>query len=137
LPNITTGSCASETNVRSFGMVNGILDVGIDAAILLIALRLIGFVALPSTQKVLMVFVLGAGLLTVIAGAIRLYYTAITLYAQNVDQLWEGYMVYMFLIIELDVGVICASLPACKTLFQAMFEKSQKETSPALAQLEL
>lgn len=42
---------------------------------------------------------------------------------ETYDVTWAGYLVWMWIGIGVDVGLICASVPACKSLFKSWRQK--------------
>jgi hypothetical protein len=47
------------------------------------------------------------------------------------DVSWHGYSLWLWATIEVDVGILCASLPACKPLLTSFRRKISTERSDA------
>jgi hypothetical protein len=115
----TAGECTDEGMLL---LVSGVLNVFIDVVILILPIPTVLKLKIRWTQKLQVLAVFLAGLLVVATSSTRI--TA-TLWATRgtYDVTWAGYLVWMWIGIEVDVGLICASVPACKSLFKSWQKK--------------
>ena len=87
----------------------------------MLPLRTVAKLNIHLGQKVQVLAVFLAGILVVASSAIRILATATTV--RSYDVTWYEYLVRMWVGIEVDVGLIYASVPACKSLFRAWSQK--------------
>ena len=87
----------------------------------MLPLRTVAKLNIHLCQKVQVLAVFLAGILVVASSAIRILATATTV--RSYDVTWNEYLVRMWVGIEVDVGLIYASVPACKSLFRAWSQK--------------
>ena len=119
LPQGTGGTCVNEGDlIVPAGIVNALIDL----VILIIPLRSVLRLRLRWSQKLQVLAVFMAGALVCASSAIRVAATWTTI-EETYDVTWAGYLVWMWIGIEVDVGLICASVPACKTLFKSWRQK--------------
>ncbi|CAI6336433.1 unnamed protein product [Periconia digitata] len=83
---------------------------------------------IPKRQKMALVALFGAGVLTCICGIMRTYY-AIYVYFFTYDITWYAYYGWVWTAIESDLGVICACAPAMKVFFLRYFQYTTQSGS--------
>jgi hypothetical protein len=118
-----SGHCLDLPN---YTLVTSIISVIFDYILLCLSVRLALYLQLPIMQKVLVLVLLSTGILTCIAGTFRVFYLDLDVYHTN-DITWHAYTAYLATVIERDVGLLCASLPAYKTLFQRWINMHTRE----------
>jgi hypothetical protein len=110
LPQGTGGVCADEGNILPAARL---LDVFIDVVILILPIPTVLKLHIGWLQKLQVLAVFMAGTLVCVSSMIRIAATWTTV-RETYDGTWAGYLVWMWIGIEVDVGLICASVPACK-----------------------
>ncbi|KAM5449463.1 hypothetical protein MaudCBS49596_004944 [Microsporum audouinii] len=70
---------------------------------------------LPRREKVVLILIMSFGLVACVAAVIRLGYTYVYFYI-TYDYTWVGYNLWIWLNIETNLAVICASLPTLRPL---------------------
>ncbi|TGO85274.1 hypothetical protein BPOR_0413g00010 [Botrytis porri] len=104
--------CINETlHVTIAGTINTITD----CIVVLFPIPKMLRLQISQRQRLIIIFLFGAGFLVCVAGAVRTYYT----YAELVssDMTWDTYHVWISSTVELYVGIIGASVPATKPFF--------------------
>ncbi|KAH7080465.1 hypothetical protein BKA63DRAFT_244406 [Paraphoma chrysanthemicola] len=88
---------------------------------------------LPVKQRLGLIFLFSVGLLVCVAGVLRMYYLEV--YFNSYDTLWNGSAVWICMVLELNLGVICGCLsgvkPVLATVFPGFFGTSYKTRSGA------
>jgi hypothetical protein len=112
------GTCADEASIH---LVSGILNVIIDATILVLPLQAVFNLKINRRQKIQVASIFLAGILVVVSSTFRIVETAQTL--RSYDVTWYGNLTWLWICIEVDVGLICASVPACRSLLSVWSEK--------------
>jgi hypothetical protein len=109
------GQCISTIGWNlAFGIVNFIEDLAVWA----LPIRIIYTIKASLQQKLQVAIILCAGSIACVAGIFRIYY-AIKLGSNTVDWNWAAYPLEIWSSLELSIGVICGSLPACKILLKS------------------
>ncbi|KAI1528787.1 hypothetical protein PtrSN002B_009401 [Pyrenophora tritici-repentis] len=82
---------------------------------------------LPLRQRIGLICLFGIGLLVCVTGILRMYYLKV--FFESYDMLWHGTAVWIVMVLELDIGIICGCLsgvkPVMSVLFPALFGSSQ------------
>ncbi|KAG4435661.1 hypothetical protein IFR05_008856 [Cadophora sp. M221] len=93
----------------------GIINTFTDLATVLLPIRTVWTLQLPTRQMVIVIVLFGFGFISCIAGIVRTYY----MYEVTTgwDQTWRSYPVWVTSSLELYIGIICASIPATKPFF--------------------
>ncbi|KAH7314208.1 integral membrane protein [Rhexocercosporidium sp. MPI-PUGE-AT-0058] len=93
----------------------GIINTFTDLATVLLPIRTVWTLQLPTRQMVVVIMLFGFGFISCIAGVVRTYY----MYEVTTgwDQTWRSYPVWITSSLELYIGIICASIPATKPFF--------------------
>ncbi|KAI9712169.1 MAG: hypothetical protein M1812_007007 [Candelaria pacifica] len=95
----------------SLSIVSAILDF----VVVMLPIPILWRMSLPLKQRVGMCCLFGAGLLICVVGSLRSYYLFFVLY-HTWDATWYVMDVYITTMLEIYVGVICASIPALRPL---------------------
>ncbi|KAH0545366.1 hypothetical protein FGG08_000507 [Glutinoglossum americanum] len=101
----------------AFKMAVGVINTITDFVIILIPLPTVWGLQLRIKQKIALTCIFLAGLLVCIAGLVRTYYVHV-LTSVTYDLTWEGFTMWIYIAIEIDLSIICASAPALKPLFK-------------------
>ncbi|KAK6500136.1 hypothetical protein TWF481_010491 [Arthrobotrys musiformis] len=107
---------------------NAAVNIALDSWLWIMPLPVVCKVHLPVRQRVGLIGVFALGFFVCIAGALRLYYVAITAYSY--DKTWDGFNAWIWTALESDVGIICASLPALKPLVTKVTKFKFSEVTP-------
>ncbi|EEQ34352.1 conserved hypothetical protein [Microsporum canis CBS 113480] len=84
---------------------------------------------LPRREKVVLILIMSLGLVACAAAVIRLGYTYVYFYI-TYDYTWVGYNLWIWLNIETNLAVICASLPILRPLARKyVWESASGESS--------
>lgn len=119
------GKCADESNLL---FVSGVVNVFIDVVILILPIPMVLKLKIRLQQKLQVLAVFLAGLTVVASSSIRVAAT-LTTTRTSYDVTWEGYLVWMWVGIEVDIGLICASVPACRGLLTSWQKKFNSSLS--------
>ncbi|KAF2031946.1 hypothetical protein EK21DRAFT_61952 [Setomelanomma holmii] len=86
---------------------------------------------LPVKQRLGLIFMFSVGLLVCVAGVLRMYYLEI--FFESYDTLWNGSAVWLCMVLEMDIGIICGCLsgvkPVLATVCPAFFSSSYRTRS--------
>ncbi|KAF5879329.1 putative integral membrane protein [Botrytis fragariae] len=104
--------CINETlHVTVAGTINTVTD----CIVVLFPIPKMLQLQISHRQRLIIIFLFGAGFLVCVAGAVRTYYTYVELVSS--DMTWDTYYVWISSTVELYVGIIGASVPATKPFF--------------------
>ncbi|KAM0815737.1 hypothetical protein AB5N19_01536 [Seiridium cardinale] len=70
---------------------------------------------LPLTQRISLMVLFGFGGIVVVAGCLRTYYTH-HVELETYDVTWEGFYLWVWAAVEVNLGIICGCAPALKPL---------------------
>ncbi|KAL8779319.1 MAG: hypothetical protein Q9213_006999 [Squamulea squamosa] len=102
--------CIDEGNyMLSFG----ILTVVLDSVILLLPVPLLMSLHLSTKQKVAVLLLFGMGFIVCIAGIVQVYYVDVALKG-SYDETWDGWPLWVASAVQVDVGILCVSIPAIR-----------------------
>ncbi|KAE9376307.1 hypothetical protein N431DRAFT_400438 [Stipitochalara longipes BDJ] len=105
------GTCL---NFKIAFLVGGALNVATDLVMLLLPLWVLRPLRLPLKQKVGVTVILMTGSFVCVVSTIRL--AKIPSQMVDPDFTWAGSQGYVWCILEMNIGIICACLPALKTI---------------------
>ncbi|KAI0911882.1 hypothetical protein F4824DRAFT_15678 [Ustulina deusta] len=83
---------------------------------------------LSPRHRVIVVSLFGIGLVASAVGIARTYFTWLLLNAADYDTTWRSWCVWLTSLIELNLGIICASVPATKPFFTSFSQKRQQKS---------
>ncbi|GAP86548.1 putative integral membrane protein [Rosellinia necatrix] len=107
-------SCIDENaHLMAANIVNTITDF----IVVLLPIRTAMTLQLPPRQRVIVTGLFGIGLIASSVGIARTYFTWELLTAVDNDTTWRSWPVWITSLIELHLGIICASVPATKPFF--------------------
>ncbi|KAL8682389.1 MAG: hypothetical protein Q9186_001579 [Xanthomendoza sp. 1 TL-2023] len=102
--------CIDEGNyMLSFG----ILTIVLDFAILLLPIPMVMGLQLSTKQRIAVLTLFGLGFFVCIAGIIQVYYVDYAL-KKSYDETWDGWPLWVASAVQVDVGILCVSLPAIR-----------------------
>ncbi|KAJ8110526.1 hypothetical protein OPT61_g6656 [Boeremia exigua] len=112
----TIGSPADSClNEGTSTLVCGIINCVADLATTVTPIPLIIGLHMPRTQRCAIAFLFAMGIIVTVAGIVRTYFIYKSLIL-NYDNTWYAYPLWIAAAIEIDLGVICASVPVLKPL---------------------
>ncbi|KAL9583682.1 MAG: hypothetical protein Q9212_002569 [Teloschistes hypoglaucus] len=102
--------CIDEGNyMLSFG----ILTIFLDFAILLLPIPLVMGLQLSRKQRIAVCTLFGLGFIVCIAGIVQVYYIDVAL-RKSYDETWDGWPLWVASAVEVDLGILCVSIPAIR-----------------------
>ena len=93
-----------------------IINVFLDFAILLMPIRLFPILRIPWYQKVQLAIMFSTGIFVCATALVKVYFLYYVT-RKTYDVSWYGYYLWIATAAEVDVGIICACFPACRSLF--------------------
>ncbi|KAI0873364.1 hypothetical protein GGS24DRAFT_501857 [Hypoxylon argillaceum] len=126
-------SCINEeAHLMSANIINTITDF----VVVLLPIRTTMKIQLAPRQRVVVISLFGIGLIASSVGIARTYFTWSLLTAEDYDTTWQCWYVWLSSLIEVHLGIICASIPATKPFFArcvtSMGKLTYKRTMPLL-----
>ena len=113
--------CINPNSILIFGALNTVDDF----LVLLIPIPIIWTLQLRARQRIAVLSLFSVSFLACIAGILRTYFSVD--YAHSYDQSWATWSLGLASIFELNVGLLCASVPALRPLFQKYFPRMAME----------
>ncbi|KAL8663169.1 MAG: hypothetical protein Q9202_004101 [Teloschistes flavicans] len=102
--------CIDEGNyMLSFG----IITIFLDFAILLLPIPLVMGLQLSRKQRIAVCTLFGLGFIVCIAGIVQVYYIDVAL-RKSYDETWDGWPLWVASAVEVDLGILCVSVPAIR-----------------------
>lgn len=99
----------------------------VDIWILLLPITTILKVQRPRREKLALIGVFSLGIFSCIASIARLH--SIRIYTESDDPFYDGVPLNLWSMVEVNVGILCASIPTTKPLFnKAQRERSHKDS---------
>jgi hypothetical protein len=108
-----TAKCFSGDTFDAIGLFNGIVNISTDFILALAPVPLIWKLQMPLRTRLSLVVILSLGIFAAVAGIIR--QLSSSQFGVPEPYIYDTYSIWNF--IELDMGIIAASLPALKPLF--------------------
>ncbi|KAF3164554.1 hypothetical protein TWF106_011718 [Orbilia oligospora] len=91
-----------------------------DLAIIVLPIPVLTSLRLPTRQKAILLVVFSLGLFDIVVGIIRIHYFQLT-ESQALDFDYNAAYSFMWAAIEVNVGIVCASIPMTKPLVSRFF----------------
>ncbi|KFZ25164.1 hypothetical protein V502_00358 [Pseudogymnoascus sp. VKM F-4520 (FW-2644)] len=127
--NPTSKNCSSaEIGLFTHGLTNTITDI----YVYVLPMRLVWKTNLPKSKRIGLVGIFGAGFLVCVAGGLRLYYTIAT--QTSDDSPWMGFHMYTWEATEVNLGIVCASVPPLKALIRHIILKPTPSRTDSTAE---
>ncbi|KAK6864777.1 hypothetical protein PG990_005785 [Apiospora arundinis] len=113
-PSASRQNCIDEAaHLEAAGIINTISDF----ILVFLPIRTVMSLKLPWKQRLIVLLLFSAGFLACIAGIIRVYFTAVMTNDPKFDRTWNSWASWIASVVELGLGIICASIPAVKPFF--------------------
>ncbi|KAI8941917.1 hypothetical protein NX059_000032 [Plenodomus lindquistii] len=109
---IVKGHCVNTTAL--FYTTSGV-NILADIWILILPITTLLKVQRPTREKVALVGIFSLGVFSCIASIVRLY--SIRIYTESKDPFYDSVPVNLWSMVELNMGILCASIPSLKVLF--------------------
>ncbi|RPB00493.1 hypothetical protein L873DRAFT_1680359 [Choiromyces venosus 120613-1] len=103
-------------------LVNWALNTFTDFYVFLLPIKSVWDLQLPRRQKIGLLIVFAGGLVVCITGAVRIA-CIVAVFALQSDYTWIGTDLWIVTAAELDLGIICASVPALKAFLARFFPR--------------
>ncbi|KAI1757395.1 hypothetical protein F4782DRAFT_478361 [Xylaria castorea] len=113
IPDSPTHCINEEAHLMSANIINTVTDF----IVVLLPIRTTIALELSPRHRVVVVSLFGIGLFASSVGIARTYYTWLMLTAADHDTTWRAWYVWLSSILELHLGIICASVPATRPFF--------------------
>ncbi|KAI8626804.1 hypothetical protein F5Y19DRAFT_487383 [Xylariaceae sp. FL1651] len=104
-------------NEKIHMMSANIINTITDFVVVLLPIRTVMTLQLPPRQHIIVMSLFGVGLVASFVGIARTYFTWLLYTAADYDTTWNAWSVWLSSLIELHLGIICASIPATKPFF--------------------
>ncbi|CZR63852.1 uncharacterized protein PAC_13749 [Phialocephala subalpina] len=102
-------------NTEAYFYVLAVVNIIIDIVILALPIRTLKDIKRNARDKIVLFVIFGVGGFSCISSIIRLY--TIKVFTDSKDPFWDGVPINIWSMIEINVAMICASVPAMKPLF--------------------
>ncbi|PMD46691.1 hypothetical protein L207DRAFT_561974 [Hyaloscypha variabilis F] len=102
-------------NTLVYFYINAGVNILLDMWILVMPIKTLTQIKRPKRDKIILMAIFGVGGLSCLAGIIRLY--TIRIYTQSKDPFYDGSPINMWSMVEVNIAIVCASVPAMKPLF--------------------
>ncbi|KAL2846387.1 hypothetical protein BJY01DRAFT_247291 [Aspergillus pseudoustus] len=120
-----TAKCTDDpARTLAFTVSNLITDV----IVLVVPVPTFWRLKLPIRERLALTGLMSLGLLACAASGVRLYY-AHRIYNVSYDTSWEGYSLPLWILVEINLAVICASIPTLRPLMQRYLAPKQGSNS--------
>ncbi|KXL44239.1 MAG: hypothetical protein FE78DRAFT_120685, partial [Acidomyces sp. 'richmondensis'] len=110
------GTCIDLT---AFWFANAAFNIGSDLVIIVIPTFVVRTLQLPRRSKIALCGVFALGGFVCVTSILRI--TTLNLATSHTDTMWQSINSSMWTIIESNLGIICASMPALKRPLSALF----------------
>ncbi|ORY05182.1 hypothetical protein BCR34DRAFT_491046 [Clohesyomyces aquaticus] len=122
LTGLVKGHCINST---AFFYSTSAFNIITDIWILALPIKTLWSIQRPNREKAALVAVFGLGIFSCICSIVRLY--SIRIYTESKDPFYDSVPINLWSMVEVNVGIWCASIPSLKPLFF----KAQRERTRA------
>ncbi|KAE8444821.1 hypothetical protein EG329_014176 [Mollisiaceae sp. DMI_Dod_QoI] len=102
-------------NTEVYFYVLAVINIILDLVILALPINTLKHIKRGTRDKIVLFILFGVGGFSCISSIVRLY--TIKVFTDSKDPFWDGVPINIWSMIEINVAVICASVPAMKPLF--------------------
>ncbi|KAH8645969.1 hypothetical protein BGZ60DRAFT_465291 [Tricladium varicosporioides] len=102
-------------NSEAYFYFVAVFNILLDICVLILPIKILRHIQRPTRDKIVLFAVFSFGALACIASMIRLY--TIRVFTSSKDKFYDGTPINIWSMIEINVAIICASVPALKPLF--------------------
>ncbi|KAF2465722.1 uncharacterized protein BDR25DRAFT_378393 [Lindgomyces ingoldianus] len=121
---LVNGHCI---NTTAFFYFTSSFNIVTDIWILALPVKTLMSIQRPGREKAALIFVFGLGIFSCIASIVRLH--SIRIYTESKDPFYDSVPINIWSMIEVNIGIWCASIPSLK----ALFFKAQRERTRGTA----
>ncbi|KAH8696377.1 hypothetical protein BGW36DRAFT_397944 [Talaromyces proteolyticus] len=108
----SSAECSNEqARTLAFTITNLIFDI----IVLILPVPTLWKLQLPIRERLVLIGLMSLGIVACAASAVRLYY-ANRIYNISFDVTWDGYQLWLWVLVEINLAVICASIPTIRPL---------------------
>ncbi|KAH4183647.1 hypothetical protein HBI56_151920 [Parastagonospora nodorum] len=115
------GTCSIDATALFYATSS--INIAIDIWILVLPITTLLKVQRPTREKAALVGIFSLGVFSTIASIVRLH--AIHIYTESSDPFFDSVPINLWSMVEVNVGILCASIPSLK----ALFSSSQRQRS--------
>ncbi|KAB2568988.1 hypothetical protein DBV05_g12335, partial [Lasiodiplodia theobromae] len=112
----------------------GIVNCFIDLLVTVLPIPLVRKLQMPLQQRIGIIILLSMGLLVVVAGVVRTYYIWKGLIA-SYDETWYTFPLWIAAAVEINLGVICACMPALRPFIKRCVAPAFSSVSSRISSL--
>ena len=109
----------------------GIITVFLDFFLLFLPIPIVWGLQLPRKQRIAVCCLFFIGFIVCIAGIIQIYYVDRAL-VKSYDETWEGWPLWVASAVEVDLGILCVSVPAIRPLLAIYIPRLLESSRPPL-----
>ncbi|MCJ1359195.1 MAG: hypothetical protein MMC33_009195 [Icmadophila ericetorum] len=109
--------------LRPLAVAQGICNIALDIYILLLPVQTVWALNLPAKKKVGVIAIFTTGVFALIASCVSFYYRYQLTYGPDVN--WNEGAFVASAAVEINVAIICSSMPACYSLLKNLSENSR------------
>ncbi|KAF1847599.1 uncharacterized protein K460DRAFT_306970 [Cucurbitaria berberidis CBS 394.84] len=120
LTGMVQGKCI---NTTALFYTTSSVNIAIDIWILVLPITTLLKVRRPGREKLALIVIFSLGIFSCIASIVRLH--SIRIYTESKDPFYDSVPINLWSMVEVNMGILCASIPALK----ALFSKAQRERS--------
>ncbi|RYC59125.1 hypothetical protein CHU98_g7078 [Xylaria longipes] len=113
IPNSPKHCINEEVHLMSANIINTVTDF----IVVLLPIRTTMALDIPTRHRVVVISLFGIGLIASSIGIARTYFTWLLLTTADHDTTWRAWDVWLSSLVELHLGIICASVPATRPFF--------------------
>jgi hypothetical protein len=106
-----SNSCLPSNCLAATSSINILLDIWI----LVLPVTTLLKIQRPGREKLALIGIFGLGVFSTIASIVRLY--SIRVYTESKDPFFDSVPINTWSMVEINIGILCASFPATKALF--------------------
>ncbi|OAK98846.1 hypothetical protein IQ06DRAFT_337320 [Phaeosphaeriaceae sp. SRC1lsM3a] len=119
-------------NQNTFYLVAAAFNIALDIAIVFIPIPELIKLNLSGRKKIFLSAIFGVGSITIVVSCIRL--SAVAKYATSTNPMYDNLMSGVYSILEINVGIICVSMPAFRRFLAILvpkcFGSTQNDSKP-------
>ena len=115
-----TGSCMSKGGVT---YSNAALNIATDLVLIVVPAPLLWKLQIPTRQRLILMSLFGMGTFATVVSVVRLHSMYIIDISPPAEQSVQGVAIAIWSCIEINTGIICASIPAMRPLVTKLFPR--------------
>lgn len=116
----------ARSTVSDFYSVTSSFNIVTDIWILALPIKTLMSIQRPRREKLALVFIFSLGIFSCIASIVRLH--SIRIYTESKDPFYDSVPINLWSMVEVNIGIYCASIPALKAIFVRTQYASSRST---------